>query len=155
MGAGGHFVNVLKKSFVLIWNCQKCHRKWVLDIQNSCRQPFCKKITKIKVMVLIWYGKKWFLDIKNGYRWPFLKQKEHLQKSWASDLNNVQTDCWLNTTWYKFTFGQYIYRQVCCERGNIHSWLCSPFRANAHNSSYYHNIAQFLKTIIHHNHNHS
>ena len=47
-------------------------------------------------------------------------KKKHLQKSRASDLNNVQTDCWPNTTWYKFTFGQYIYRQVCWERGNIH-----------------------------------
>ena len=32
----------------------------------------------------------------------------------------IRTDCWPTTTWYKFTFGQYIYRQVCWERGNIH-----------------------------------
>ena len=120
MGAGGYFVKMFwKKSFVLIWNGQKFHRKLVLDIQNGRRQPFCKKITKIQIMVLIWNGKKWFLDIQNGYRRPF-KKKEHLQKNWASDLNNVQTDCWPNTTWYKFTFGQYKYRQVCWERGNIH-----------------------------------
>ena len=43
-----------------------------------------------------------------------------LQKSCASDLNNVRTDCWPTTTWYKFTFGQYTYRQLCWERGNIH-----------------------------------
>ena len=45
-----------------------------------------------------------------------------LKKSCASDLNNVQTDCWATTTWYKFTFGQciYTYRQLCWERGNIH-----------------------------------
>ena len=37
-------------------------------------------------------------------------------------MSNVRTDCWLTTTWYKFTFGQYIYtyRQLCWERGNIH-----------------------------------
>ena len=40
-------------------------------------------------------------------------------KSWASDSNNVRTDCWPNT-WYKFTFGHCICRQVCWERGNIH-----------------------------------
>ena len=76
MGAGGHFVKMIwKKSFVLIWNGQKCHRKLVLDIQNGRRQPFCKKITKIQIMVLIWNGKKWFLDIQNGYRRPFKKKK--------------------------------------------------------------------------------
>ena len=48
--------------------------------------------------------------------------KNIYKKSCASDLNNVLTDCWPTTTWYKFTFGQYIYtyRQLCWERGNIH-----------------------------------
>ena len=48
--------------------------------------------------------------------------KNIYKKSCASDLNNVRTDCWPTTTWYKFTFGQYIYtyRHLCCERGNIH-----------------------------------
>ena len=36
------------------------------------------------------------------------------------DLNNVRTNYWPTTTWYKFTFGQYIYRQVCWERGKIY-----------------------------------
>ena len=118
MGAGGHFVKQIKKSFILIWNGQKCHRKWVSDIQNGHRQPFCKKITKIKIVVLIRNGKKWFLDIQNGYRRPFFFK--HVQKSCSSDLNNVRTDCWPTTTWYKFIFCQYIYRQLCWERGNIH-----------------------------------
>ena len=110
MGAGCHFAKKKWQSFVLIWNGQKCHRKWISDIQNGRRQPFCKKITKINIVVLIWNGKKWFLDIQNGYRWSF--KKKHLQKK--------RTDCWPTTTWYKFTFGQYIYRHVCRERGNIH-----------------------------------
>ena len=38
--------------------------------------------------------------------------KKHLKKSWASDLNNIRTDCWPNTTWYKFTFGPYIYTDM-------------------------------------------
>ena len=49
MGAGGQFLKIFwKKSFELIWNGQKLHRKWVLDIQNGRRQPFCKKNHKNK-----------------------------------------------------------------------------------------------------------
>ena len=58
-----------------------------------------------------------------------------------SDLNNVQTDCWPTTTWYTFTFGQYIYRQVCWERGNIH--CVRPLGRNAHNSSFTTLLAYF------------
>ena len=47
----------------------------------------------------------------------------------ASDLNNVRTDCWLTTTWY-----QYIYIQTAM-LGTREYTLCSPFRANAQNSS--------------------
>ena len=104
MGAGGHFVKKNKKSFVLIWNGQKCDQQWISDIQNGRRRPICKKslqifsywsemarnaiksefrtsnmaagshIVKQIIMVLIWNGKKWFLDIQNGYRWPFKKK---------------------------------------------------------------------------------
>ena len=73
-----------------------------------------------KNFVLIWngqkYDRKWFSDIQNGRRPPFFKK--HLQKSYASDLNNVQTDCWPTTTWYKFTFGQYIYIHTDSYVGN-------------------------------------
>ena len=48
MGTGGHFAKIKKKSFALIWNGQKCHRKWVSEIQNGRRQPFCKKNHKNK-----------------------------------------------------------------------------------------------------------
>ena len=119
MGAGGHFVKMFWKK-VSYWS-EKARNAIESEFWTSkmaAGSHFVKKITKIKIMVLIWNGKKWFLDIQNGYRRPF--KKKHLQKSWASDLNNVQTDCWPNTTWYKSTFGQYIYRQVCWERGNIH-----------------------------------
>ena len=61
-------------------------------------------------------------------------RKKHLQKKLSEWFEHVRTDCWPNRTWYKFTFGQYIYRQVCWEWGNIH--CCSPFTANAHNSSF-------------------
>ena len=49
----------------------------------------------------------------------------------ASDLNNVRTDCWLTTTWYQYI---YIYIQTAM-LGTREYTLCSPFRANAHNSS--------------------
>ena len=35
--------NSKKKSCVLIWNGEKCNRKWFLVIQNGRRRPFCKK----------------------------------------------------------------------------------------------------------------
>ena len=102
--------NKKNKSFVLIWNGQKCDRKWIADIQN---------------VLLIWNGKKcdtkWFLDIQNGYRRPCLKK--HLQKSCASDLNNVRTDCWPTTTWYKFTFDQYVANPDREGRSRDNSWL--------------------------------
>ena len=37
-----------------------------------------------------------------------LKKKKNIyKKRWTNDLNNVRTDCWPNTTWYKLTIGQY------------------------------------------------
>ena len=44
--------------------------------------------------------------------------KNVYKKSCASDLNNVRTDCWPTTTWYKFTFGQYIYIHTDSYVGN-------------------------------------
>ena len=41
MAARSHFVK--KKSCVLIWNREKCDRKWFSVIQNGHRQPFCEK----------------------------------------------------------------------------------------------------------------
>ena len=47
MGAGGHFLKIKKKlSCVSIWNGQKCHQKWVSDIQFGRRQPLCKTFHK-------------------------------------------------------------------------------------------------------------
>ena len=48
MAAGSHFVKkkITKKtkqlSCILIWNGQKCDRKWISDIQDGRRRPFCK-----------------------------------------------------------------------------------------------------------------
>ena len=74
-------------------------------------------------------------------------KKKHLQKRWASDLNNVQTDCWPNTTWYKFTFSQYIYRQVCWERGNIHCAHHSSLDCSCNIYIYYHDYCTIIATM--------
>ena len=38
--------------------------------------------------------------------------KNIYKKGCASDFDKVQTYCWPTTTWYKFTFGQYIYSKM-------------------------------------------
>ena len=45
MADGSHFVKKIpkKKSCVSIWNGQKYDQKWISDIQNGRRRPFCKK----------------------------------------------------------------------------------------------------------------
>ena len=57
----GHLRSI--RNFNVFWNSKM-----------ATGSHFVKKITKIKIMVLIWNGKKWFLDIQNGYRWPFKKK---------------------------------------------------------------------------------
>ena len=101
MADGSHYVKNVKK------------------LNNSAGSHFVKKNhTKIK----LWYWSEmvrsdfWTSKMASGGR--FLKNI--YKKSCASDLNNVRTNCWPTTTWYKFTFGQYIHRHVCWERGNIH-----------------------------------
>ena len=65
------------KSCVLIWNGEKCDRKWFSVIKNGRRQPFCEKN---KSCVLIWngekYDRKWFSVIQNGRRQPFCEQNK-------------------------------------------------------------------------------
>ena len=40
----GGTAELKSKSCVLIWNGEKCDRKWFSVIQNGRRQPFCEKI---------------------------------------------------------------------------------------------------------------
>ena len=50
------------KMAVSIWNGQKCDRKWISDIQNDRRKPFCQKfIKKLKLLI----------DLK----WPEMRSK--------------------------------------------------------------------------------
>ena len=83
---------------------------------------FVNKIHKIK----LWYRSEMVWNAIKSDFWTYKMaagghlKKNIYKKSCASDLNNVRTDCWPTRTWYKFTFGQYIYRQVCWEPGNIH-----------------------------------
>ena len=81
IGAGGHFEKMFwKKSFVLIWNGQKCHRKLVLESKMAAGSHFVKKITKIQIMVLIWNGKKWFLDTSKMATGGHLKKRKNIYK---------------------------------------------------------------------------
>ena len=80
MGAGGHFVKKIQKiKFILIWNGQKCDRKWFSDFQNGRQQPLCQ----------IWNGQKcdqtWISDIQNGRRRPLCKKFQNINK-FHSDL---------------------------------------------------------------------
>ena len=85
MADGSHFVKKIPKkiSCVSIWNGQKCNRKWISDIQNERRRPFCNIDIKWPEMwstaVIFWNGRKchrkWALDIQNGRRQPFCKKK--------------------------------------------------------------------------------
>ena len=100
---------------------------------------FVKKFTKIKIVVLIWNGKKcdtkWFLDIQNGYRRPFFKTtftKKVARVIWTMfepTAGGLQLD--INSLLVNI----YIYIQTAM-LGTREYTLCSPFRANAHNSSY-------------------
>ena len=86
MAAGGHFVKNKKKSSIWIWNGQKCHRKWISDIQNGRS---------------IWNGQKcdpkWFPDIQNGrrkknlYRFEMARIaiKSEFQKSKMADRSEM------------------------------------------------------------------
>ena len=85
MAAGGHFVKKKKKlRSVWIWNGQKCHQKWISDIQNgrqirngqNCYQRW---ISDIQNGRSIWNGqkcnKKLFTNIQYVRRRPFCKKK--------------------------------------------------------------------------------
>ena len=70
-------------------------QQWQRTTNESIRQPFCQKFqNKNKVARSV---------IESEFRTSKMGAGGHFVKS---DLNNVPTD------WYKFTFGQNIYRQV-------------------------------------------
>ena len=81
MAAGSHFVekNQKNKSCVLIWNGDKCDRKWFLVIQNGRRQPFCEQNKKFSID-LKWREMR--LVIQNACRQPFVKKKSSIALKW-------------------------------------------------------------------------
>ena len=91
MAAGSHFVKK-NPSWVLIWNAEKCDRKWFSLNQNGRRQPICEKN---KSCVFIWNGakcdQKWFSVIQNGRRQPFCEQNQIKIKVayWSEISRNV------------------------------------------------------------------
>ena len=69
------------QSCVLIWNAEKCDRKWFLVIQHGRRQPFCEQNC-----VFIWNGEK--CDRK--YWW---KKSKKLSCYWSEMLrNSIESD---------------------------------------------------------------
>ena len=108
-----------------------------------------------KILLVNFWNPKWPIDLKwpemrskvnfGHPKWPkaaILSKKKSKKKDKvayrsemarnASDLNNVRTDCWLTTNWYQYI---YIYIQTAM-LGTREYTLCSPFRANVHNSSF-------------------
>ena len=92
MADGSHYVKNCKKnkSCISIWNDQKCVRKWISDIQNGRRQPFCPKFkTKIKLCIDLKYPEMWS-KVKFGHpKWPtaaimskISKKKLHIDLKW-------------------------------------------------------------------------
>ena len=71
MAAGGHFVQNLKTLLrsVWIWNGQKCHRKWISDIQNGRSIRNGQKCNR-----------KWFSDIQNGRRKKLILYRSEMTK---------------------------------------------------------------------------
>ena len=126
MADGSHFVFFFLK---VAYSSEMARNATESDFRTSkmtAGSHFAKKLHKIKILVLIWNGKKCetkrFLDIQNGYRRPFFKK--HLQKKLREWFEQCSNRLLATTTWYKFTFGQYIYIytyiQLCWERGDIH-----------------------------------
>ena len=91
---GNRYLIVAWWSYVWIWNGQKCHRKWILDIQNGRS---------------IWNGQKydpkWFSDIQNGSwkkksvsnwngqncgnpKWPIDLEWLEMHRKWILDIQN-------------------------------------------------------------------
>ena len=61
---------ILKKSCVLIWNGEKCDRKWFSVIQNGRQQPFCEQNKSKLRIYLKWWEMQWpackpFRDIQS------------------------------------------------------------------------------------------
>ena len=104
MADGSHFVKNFQKKFnsVLIWNGQKCERKWISDIQNGRWQPFCQKncidlkwpelLSKVNfrhlkwLIDLKWLFWKWFSNIQNVCRWPFCNRSEMARNAIKSEF---------------------------------------------------------------------
>ena len=55
---------------ILIWNSDKCDRKWLSVIQNGRRQPFCEKNQKSKLRIDLKWRDMWSKVIFGHPKWP-------------------------------------------------------------------------------------
>ena len=88
MAAYGHFENKFKKSCVLIWNGEKCDRKWFSVIQNGPNRT--SKMAQIALP-------KWLKsDFQNSRRRPFWKKrikiKLRIERKWREMRSKVIFD---------------------------------------------------------------
>ena len=106
MAAGGHFVNLIKNC-VLIWNGQKCDRKWFLVIQNTRWWPFCDKLSN-KIKVAYWSemvrnvieSDFWSSKMVTGGHFVKKKCKQIKVAYWSEVVRNaIQSDF----RWYKWS----------------------------------------------------
>ena len=156
----------------MVWNGQKCDRKWFSDIQNGRRQPFCQKFQKQLKLCIDLKWPEMRSEVNFGHpKWPtaailqkifkrkiaywsemarnatksdfrtskmaagshFVKKLHKNKKLWYwSEMvrNAIQLD--INSLLVNI----YIYIQTAM-LGTREYTLCSPFRANAHNSSFW------------------
>ena len=73
MAAGSHFVKKFIKIKYLYWskNGHKCDPKWIWDIQNGLRQPFCQKFPKkIKLCIDLKWPEMRSRVIFGHPKWP-------------------------------------------------------------------------------------
>ena len=81
------------KVCVLIWNGEKCDKKWFFSvIQNGRWRPFWIFFSKTKSCVLIWNGEKcdwkWFSVIQNGRWQPFCEKNKKIDY-WSEMARNA------------------------------------------------------------------
>ena len=88
MATSAHFAKKnRKKSCVLIWNGEKCIRKWFSVIQNGRRQPFCENLKKIKVAY-------WSEMARNVIESDFCLSKMAAGSHFVNKFNKIKVAYW-------------------------------------------------------------
>ena len=97
----------------------------------------------------LWY---WYEMVRNAIQSDFWTSKMAISGDFLKIARVIWTmlkpTCWPTTTWYHFWWIYiYIYIQTAM-LGTREYTLCSPFRANAHNSSYIYYSVTFVSSVM-------